>query len=274
MNPPAFPLDRDRICAGLSGPNLVVGREIQIFAQTDSTNDLARRAGETGAAEGLVFFAEEQRAGRGRRGNSWVSSRGCALLFSVLLRPAAAREKWPRLTLIAVRALLDALESVGEVTAKWKWPNDVVVGPRKLAGILVEATPEFAVLGIGLNVRQREEDFPLDLRGRAVSVETIAGRPVEREALAAAILTAVDRGYGGDWAGEGFGAVRDFCVARSAFALGRAVAVATSKEQGGGKKEEADICGRVAGYSKEGFLQIETKAGEIVEVSSGLVENR
>lgn len=273
MNSAPNPLDHDRIVAGLPVRGAIVGREIQIFAQTDSTNDLARRAGEGGAAEGLVFFAESQRVGRGRRGNPWVSRPASSLLLSVLLRPVAPREKWPRLTLIAVRALLEAIDHVGDVTAQWKWPNDVVVGPRKLAGILVEATPEFVVLGIGLNVRQRAEDFPDEIRDRAASVEMLAARPIDRETLAAAILSAMDRDYQGDWTGAGFGAVRDFCIRRSALAIGAVVTVAASKEQGGGKMEEGTIRGAVVGYSADGFLRIETKTGEIVEVSGGLVEN-
>ncbi len=261
MPEPFSPLDRDRIASGLAA-GCLVGREVEIFTETDSTNDLARRAAEAGAAEGLVFFAETQRAGRGRRGSAWVSPSGGGLWFSTLLRPRAARETWPRLTLLAVHAVIETAARVAGVVADWKWPNDVTVGTRKLAGILVETTPEFVVLGIGLNVRQRAGDFPEVLRGRAISVEMITGSAIEREALAAGILSALDRDYRGDWAGAGFASVREYCVERSALRPGCTVRVVV-----GGKT----VDGRLLGFTPEAHLRIDC-AGLEHEINEGLVE--
>ena len=261
MPGPSAPLDRDRI-RRLIGPDCVVGREIHVFAETGSTNDLARRAGEAGVAEGLVFFAETQRAGRGRRGRTWASPAGCGLWFSVLLRPSAARDKWPRLTLLAVRAVLESLAGIAGVAAEWKWPNDVMMGTHKLAGILVEATPDFVVLGMGVNVRQRPDDFPADLRDRAVSVEMITGSGIEREAIAAGILATFDRDYRADWAGADFAVVLADCVERSSLAMGRMVQVRTGDET---------VEGRLLGFTPEAHLRIDC-AGRPREISDGLCE--
>lgn len=261
MPEPFRPLDRDQISLGLAA-DCVIGREIYVFAETDSTNDLARRAGDAGAAEGLVFFAETQRAGRGRRGRAWASPSGSGLWFSTVLRPRAPRDKWPRLTLLAVRAVLDSLARGAGVAADWKWPNDVMMGTHKLAGILVEATPEFVVLGIGVNVRQRADDFPGDLRDRAVSVEMITGRGIEREALAAGILETLDGDYQADWAGADFAAVREYCVARSAVAVGNLVRAQSGDES---------IEGRLLGFTPEAHLRIDC-AGHVREINEGLCE--
>jgi BirA family biotin operon repressor/biotin-[acetyl-CoA-carboxylase] ligase len=240
----------------------LVGRSIQVFAETDSTNNLARDAGTSGAPEGLVFFAESQRAGRGRRGRAWISPAGSALLFSVLLRPAAPRAFWSRLTLVAVRSLLDAVEREAGIAAAWKWPNDVMIGARKLAGILIEATPQFVVLGIGLNVKQRSADFPEELREQAVSLEMVADCGVNREKLAAAIMANLDRAYRGNWAGEYFSTLRDFCVARSSLKLGDFVRV---------RHGDTWVEGAVAGFTAEAHLRIASAEGEI-EISGGMLE--
>jgi BirA family biotin operon repressor/biotin-[acetyl-CoA-carboxylase] ligase len=260
--PAPYPaLDKDRLAAALPRECLV-GRRIQIFAETDSTNNLARDAGEAGAPEGLVFLAEAQRSGRGQRGRTWTSPAGCSLLFSLLLRPSAPRELWSRLTLLAVRSILEAVEIETGIAVAWKWPNDVVLGPRKLAGILVEAAPNLAVLGIGVNVKQREADFPEDLRARAASLEMIAGRALDRESLAAAILSAIDRHYRADWSGESFSAVRDYCVGRSALKIGDAVRV---------RHGDAWAEGTLVGFTKEAHLRI-ASAGGVIDVAGGLLQ--
>jgi BirA family transcriptional regulator, biotin operon repressor / biotin---[acetyl-CoA-carboxylase] ligase len=260
MRTPLPALDRDRLCDALRG-GCLIGRSIQIFAETASTNDLAREAGEAGAAEGLVFFAETQRAGRGRRGRAWSSPAGRGLWFSVLLRPRAPRDRWPRLTLLAARALIESLAELG-VSANWKWPNDVVVGAGKLAGILVEATSQFAVLGIGLNVRQRPDDFSDEWRARALSVEMITGSGIEREALAAAILSQLDRLYAIDWAGREFVETLQYCVDRAALQAGRAVRVFAGDRW---------IDGTLLGYTDEAHLRLK-HAGHEQVVREGLLE--
>ena len=132
----------------------------------DSTNDEIRRRALTGEAEGLVLVAERQTAGRGRRGAAWFSPPGESLAFSILLRPAEPKVLWPRLALAAGLAVAEALGSQAGV----KWPNDVWIRRRKVAGILIEAGPDFAVVGIGVNINLM--DFPDGILATSLRLET------------------------------------------------------------------------------------------------------
>ena len=194
-------LNPDLIRAGLP-EEVVVGRQILVFEETDSTNDLAARAGEDGLAEGLVIFAESQRAGRGTSGRKWVSPPRRNLLFSVLLRPESVPvSRWPELTFCAALAVARAAEEMTGQRVRIKWPNDVLIDGRKVAGILLEShqrkAPGFVVVGIGLNVLQRREDFDPEIRARAGSLAMAAGagREVRRETVAAAVLVKLGELY-------------------------------------------------------------------------------
>ena len=132
---------------------------------------MARELAEAGAPNGTVVTADEQTAGRGRQGRTWTAPPGSALLFSAVVRPLGKRH--PLLPLAVPLAICETAERLRpEVECKVKWPNDVHSGGRKLAGILIEARPqeEWAVLGIGLNLRIAEDEFPEDLRDRATSL--------------------------------------------------------------------------------------------------------
>ncbi|MFB3819025.1 MAG: biotin--[acetyl-CoA-carboxylase] ligase [Candidatus Methylomirabilales bacterium] len=188
----------DAIRAGLR--TRVIGRVLEVHDVVDSTNDLAMAAGERGAAEGLCILADRQAAGRGRRGRTWMSLPGLGLYASILLRPGLPAERGALITLAAGVAAAEAVGRVSGVPALVKWPNDVVLDGRKVAGILTEATTVGAelaqvVVGIGINCRHRREDFPEELRDAATSIALAAGRPVERQVLAAALFNALDGWY-------------------------------------------------------------------------------
>ena len=223
-------LDRDLVAAVLPGDR-IVGREVHVFSETDSTNDLARRAGEGGAAEGIVFFAETQRRGRGREGRAWDSPPGLGLWFSVLLRPAAPRGRWPRLGALAALAVARGVKEAADLRLGVKWPNDLLLPDgRKCGGILVETTPEFAVVGIGLNVRHAAADFPPELRAAAGSLRMIRAG-IEREPVAGAVLDALDALHRDPAAwGEDFSPLSAELAARSA-TLGRRIRVARGGER-------------------------------------------
>jgi BirA family biotin operon repressor/biotin-[acetyl-CoA-carboxylase] ligase len=141
------------------------------FRQVGSTNTIARELAEAGAPNGTVVTADEQTAGRGRQGRSWTAPPGSALLFSAIVRPLGKRH--PLLPLAVPLAVCETAEGLRPgVESKVKWPNDVHLDDRKLAGILIEARPqeEWAVLGIGLNLTIAAGEFPEDLRGRATSL--------------------------------------------------------------------------------------------------------
>lgn len=168
---------------------------LEVVASTGSTNaDLLARGG----PEGQVLVAEEQTAGRGRLGRSWVSVPGASLTFSVLLRPAtvpAARRGWlPLLTGVAVAS---AVRSAAGVPATLKWPNDVLAGERKLAGILAEQSPDGSavVIGVGLNVATPQDALPVSPAGLPATSLLAEGAHAGREALLTEILARLDRWY-------------------------------------------------------------------------------
>jgi BirA family transcriptional regulator, biotin operon repressor / biotin---[acetyl-CoA-carboxylase] ligase len=141
------------------------------FRRTDSTNERAKELALAGAPGGLVVTATEQTAGRGRRGSAWFAPPGACLLYSALLRPFDSGRA--RLLPLAVPlAVCEAAESIAPVRCQVKWPNDVWIDERKLAGVLVEARPEeaWAVIGVGLNVAVPQEHFPAELRETATSL--------------------------------------------------------------------------------------------------------
>jgi BirA family biotin operon repressor/biotin-[acetyl-CoA-carboxylase] ligase len=178
----------------------VIGAEILVFEETASTNDVVEHLAKSGAREGLVVFAESQTKGRGRHGRAWASPRGKGLWFSVLLRPALPPSAASRITIAASVAVARAIRQSCGVNARIKWPNDVIVDGRKLAGILTELHTEadeilLAILGIGINVNCQREDFPDTMTGIATSLELEAGQAQDRVALAARVLAGLDECY-------------------------------------------------------------------------------
>ncbi len=160
-----------------------------------STNDEAKALARAGAAAGTVVTAAEQLRGRGTKGRRWDSPPGFGLYVSVILEPQA--DVLAILPLAAGLAAWTAAKKSAGIDARLLWPNDLVWQGRKLGGILCESgfsgeTLDFTVVGIGINVGQGESDFPDDLRGRAVSLRTAAGRPVGVEAVLDALLPALD----------------------------------------------------------------------------------
>lgn len=151
------------------------------YAKTDSTNTRARELAATGAPHGTVVTADEQSAGRGRQGRTWTAPPGKALLYSAIVRPL--EERHTMLPLAVPLAVCEAAEQLNrDLDCKVKWPNDIHVEGRKLAGVLIEARPQdgWAVVGVGLNLFIEEDEFPLDLRDRATSIFTRDQRTQQR----------------------------------------------------------------------------------------------
>jgi len=159
----------------------------------DSTQTVAFALAEGGAADGTVVVATSQRAGRGRRGRVWFDEPGASLLFSLLVRPRLAPAQWPLLSLMTSVAVARALGQTAGLSAQLKWPNDILVDGRKVAGILLESrfTPQAVVIiGVGINLAQTR--FPADLQARAISVRQASGRLVEPDRLLRAVLDEID----------------------------------------------------------------------------------
>jgi BirA family biotin operon repressor/biotin-[acetyl-CoA-carboxylase] ligase len=169
-----------------------LGASTLFFPTIGSTNDVAAAI----ATEGAVVIAEEQTAGRGRRGRGWFSPPGSGLYVSVVLMPNRARDPMRAtrlLTLAAGVAIAEAIETITGLRVDLKWPNDVHVSRRKLAGILAEADEARVVLGYGINILPAA--FPPDLGDRATSLEAELGRPVDRHQLLAETLAALSARY-------------------------------------------------------------------------------
>jgi BirA family transcriptional regulator, biotin operon repressor / biotin---[acetyl-CoA-carboxylase] ligase len=244
--------------AGYQGP-------VSFVEVTGSTNaDLVSRA-RTGAEEWTAVVAGEQRAGRGRLGRSWIAPPRSSLLISVLLRPRMSPDRVPAISLAVAVCLAEACRSATGVDVRCKWPNDLIVGDRKMGGILLESSigqehVDFVVVGAGVNVAQSSADFPQELRGAATSVSLEGGRP-DILALLIGYLGGLKARYhprtGFD--DEVLDDYRERCVT-----LGRKVRAVTL----GG----AEVTGTAVGIGSSGELLVETPAGS-ERVAFGEIEH-
>jgi BirA family biotin operon repressor/biotin-[acetyl-CoA-carboxylase] ligase len=167
-------------------------REIRVVDETGSTNADVRTAAEAGEGEGFVVIAERQHGGRGRLDRQWESPARAGVLMSLLLRPTVPAAQLPLLPLLTGLAVVESVRAVAELPAMVKWPNDVLVDGRKLAGILVERTADGAVVvGIGINVSTRAEELPVPT---GTSIQMAGGAP-DRESLVKEVLRAFERRY-------------------------------------------------------------------------------
>lgn len=166
----------------------VAGRLI-IREEAESTQDIARDLAKQGEPEGTAVMARKQTKGRGRSGHSWVSPSGKNLALSLILRPPMPPDEATFISLLASVAVAETVEAAGPIRTELKWPNDVLVQGRKIAGILSEAvmlgrTMEYVILGVGLNVNSVAADFPPELRSSVTSMLMCTGRSVDPEAVA------------------------------------------------------------------------------------------
>lgn len=190
--PKSDSLDPDKIRANLKTRR--IGRKILVFNSTSSTNDIAAEYSKNKANDGLVIFAEEQTAGRGRAGSKWQSKQGDSILCSIVLMDCKLNPEL--LSLVCAVAVTDGLGKIGGTEAKIKWPNDIMLNGKKVAGILLESksnsTSGTYLLGIGINCHQNEDSFPPELRHIATSIDIESQSTVDRISLAKRLLTSID----------------------------------------------------------------------------------
>ena len=247
---------------------LHLGHPVYLFRTLGSTNDEAKLLAESDAPEGLLVIAEEQTAGRGRTGRSWITPLGQALALSVILRPNLAAEHATQLTMLAGLAVCEAIEQIAPVRAALKWPNDVLIAGKKVAGLLLETSLKgdrlaYAVLGLGLNVSfappPEAVDFP------ATSLEAEAGAPIDRLRLLRLILEHMEQLY--PQLGQPETAEQNLFQAwRARLAmLGDPIVVRT---------HAGDRAGTLESVTPEGALILRTEAGEALQVLAGDVRLR
>ncbi|PIQ95597.1 MAG: biotin--[acetyl-CoA-carboxylase] ligase [Nitrospinae bacterium CG11_big_fil_rev_8_21_14_0_20_56_8] len=179
---------------------MLVGSEIHVFQETDSTNRLAREFLEKDAENGLVVLAERQTAGRGRFGRSWHSPAELGIYLSLVLKPELTLKHISQLTLMAGVSVILAIEEATRVPARLKWPNDVLVHGKKVAGVLCEycAEPDLphgVIIGIGINVNQFPDQFPDELKSLATSLRIESGEALDRTPLILSLLRHLDGEY-------------------------------------------------------------------------------
>src|SRR3972149_9779552 len=256
-----LPLRLDIIQGALGTKRL--GTKFHYFEEIDSTNSHARRLAETGAPEGEVVIAERQFEGRGRLGRSWESPPYSNLYFSLLLRPALAPVHAPQMTLMAAVALADTVAAFVVEPPAIKWPNDILLQGRKVAGILTESSCdakriEFVILGIGVNLNFPRERMPETIRDRATSLMEVAGNSFSRELVLRRLLQDLDRCYG---------TLEDFGF--DAIAPRWQAYFALRGRRGRGEMGGGGISGHGTGIDGDGALLLEAEDGVLRRVLAG-----
>jgi BirA family biotin operon repressor/biotin-[acetyl-CoA-carboxylase] ligase len=239
-----------------------VGRDIRYFKEIGSTSDYAKGLAKEGAPEGTVVVAEVQTGGRGRMGREWVSPVG-GVWMSIILRPKLGPSEAQKITLICGVALARVLNRSYPLDARIKWPNDIHVKGKKVAGILTEMEAEmdavnFVVVGIGINVNFGVQEFPEELREGATSIQEEVGEEVSRPELVRDVLQELERVYRDFSEGRFQDLMEEWKVLSST--LGKRVKILTRKEP---------MVGKAVGITKDGALVLEKEDGSVVEVMAG-----
>lgn len=266
--------DAARMRAKLS--SRIFGRVLEYHDRVGSTNDVILDLAAQAAPHGTVCLADEQSAGRGRRGYGWFSPPGCGIWASVLLRPRLSAARTPPLTFCAAAAVAPVLEAAAGVSVEIKWPNDLLMGGRgdcegrggcggrKVAGILAESRvvsgdDPVIVIGMGINVNHTREQFPDELSASATSLRIESGRPVDREELFLAILSSFESAYA-LYQASGPSSLLAEVDARLAW---RGLPVEADSPAGS--------AGRVSRIDEEGGLVLDRQEGDPLVIRSGSI---
>jgi BirA family transcriptional regulator, biotin operon repressor / biotin---[acetyl-CoA-carboxylase] ligase len=241
----------------------VVGRDIRVFKETTSTNDVMEKLARDGAKEGVVVFAETQTKGRGRLGRQWISPKGKGLWFSILLRPKLPPQSVTRVTIASATAVARAIRKQTGLAPQIKWPNDILFGEKKAVGILTELNAEldtikYVIIGIGVDVNLTAEELPPTLKPIATSLRIEAGQMISRAALAAEILKQLDYDYRRIMTGD-FDEVADEWVSQCS-TIGRQVSIQLGLET---------VHGRAEALDSDGALLLRTSHGRLERIMGG-----
>ena len=238
-------------------------QEIVCLKETDSTNLQAKILAAGGAPEGTLVLAEERSAGRGRKGRTWFSAKGRGIYASLILRPVLSPSEAQGITLITAVAAAESLISATKLPIRIKWPNDLLINGKKIAGILTEIGTEmdsidYIVVGIGLNVNTPLKDFPEDISEIATSIFIESGQLFSRTKIIQDFLKCYEKYYE-IFKKSGFAGARDKWMALSNI-IGKQIMV---------KDIGKEYSGRVIDIDNDGVLILEDEKGNICRVISG-----
>ncbi|MDX2493916.1 MAG: biotin--[acetyl-CoA-carboxylase] ligase [Desulfuromusa sp.] len=237
----------------------LIGRSVISLPETDSTNAQARRLAEEGAIEGTVVVADQQSAGRGRRGRRWESPHGVNLYCSILLRPQIPVQQAPQLTFLTAVAVAETLQELCQCSPEVKWPNDILIDGAKISGLLNEMNAEteqihFVILGVGVNLNMTESQFPDVLNYPATSAFLETGQPIDRLKFLRFFLQRLDLYYT-EFLQEGFTPIRRRWETLCNM-INRQVEVNQSR-------------GTVVGLDADGALRLQLDNGQIERILAG-----
>ena len=258
---PQTAIDKSQLVARLK--TKTIGKQLRIYEELTSTNDKIREFAEAGADEGLAILANEQTGGRGRLSRKWDSPPNMGLWFSILLRPNLNLKKSGLLPLTAAVAVADGIERELAIKPQTKWPNDLLLQGKKFCGILSEAKIiednfKFIILGIGINLNQKLQNFPDTFRSHATSLSLHVNKKIDKTALLAKILESFEKWYH-ELAKKRFNSILKEWKTRCAH-LGSQVKIVTPNEE---------ITGIAEDISKNGLLLLRTQDGERKEILAG-----
>jgi BirA family biotin operon repressor/biotin-[acetyl-CoA-carboxylase] ligase len=246
-----------------------IGQHIQFLEEVDSTNLYAKRMAENSFEDGTVIIAEEQLKGKGRMGRDWVSPKGKGIWMTLMLKPKISPADAAKITLLAACAVCRAIEEIGGVYPKIKWPNDIVLNGKKLCGILTEMSVEldeinYLIVGIGVNVNIELDDLPKQIQNIATSIQIEKGSSIIRKELAATIMNNFESYYS---TFISKGSIKDYIneYKEKSAILGKEVRVISSS---------LELQGTVADISEEGQLLLRLEDGSLKEIISGEVSVR
>lgn len=260
-----FPVDTPLVINPRELNTVSFGKNIITLIEIDSTNEILKKS-RNHHIHGTLAVAESQTQGRGRRGRQWSSPFGTGLYFSLFLKPVLPVYVIPRLTILAGVAVAESLEKFA-IETKLKWPNDIMIGNKKIGGILSEMALEgneidYVILGIGLNVHTEYKQFPVDFRDKAGSINTETGKTLSRRLILKEIICNLEKRYFEFCNNNGLlGEIKVFWE-KKAYGINEEVYITTGKE-----KERCIILG----LKEDGVLLIKTLEGSIKEIFAGEV---
>ncbi len=239
----------------------LLGKEVYLYREVSSTNTIARHMALSGAPEGTIVMSKSQTAGkgRGRINRQWVCPPGKGLLMSMVLRPEICVQLVPQLTLLCAVAVAEAIKKVTGCAAGIKWPNDILIGGKKVCGILAEGSfsksgPEYVIIGIGINVNLDQPDLPADCMKTSTSLKLELGQRVSRLSVLKQFISTWEEHYQGFLKG-GLEYVRRHWIKNNVI-LGRNVTI---------NREKDSISGQAVDISENGGLMVRLSDGSIQE---------